>query len=218
MSRPDRFTIVWWAVLAAIALALCGVPLFDLLGFEFAFAISIPLTFYAGHCGVRARRAASGHPWQSWRTAARAALIASLWPLAIITANALRVQNCNYLEGLAFYAIIPATGAIVAAGWGAAIGRVFPRRGYAVFIAAVLATLALAGHRFWFDPPVDLFHPFFGYWPGALYDDVLPLFQAREAAMLEALSPRERETLNRLLTKLAARDDGWELVASDEDA
>lgn len=173
MSRPDRFTAVWWAVLAAIALALCGMPLFDLLGFEFAFAISIPLTFYAGHCGVRARRATPGRPWQSARTAARAALIASLWPLAIITANALRVQNCNYLEGLAFYAIITATGAIVAAGWGAAIGGVFARRGYAIFIAGVLATLALAGHRFWFDPPVDLFHPFFGYWPGALYDDVL---------------------------------------------
>lgn len=51
----------------------------------------------------------------------------------------------------------------------------------------------------------------------ALYDDVLPLFQAREAAMLAPLSPRERETLNKLLTKLATRDDGWELVASSDD-
>lgn len=173
MRRPDRFTLAWWAALAAVAVALCGAPLFDLLGFEFAFAVSIPLSLYAGHCGVRARRAARRHPWASWARASKQALAAALIPLVIITANALRVQNCDYLEGLAFYGLITAAGAVVAAGWGAAIGRFFPRRGYPVFVAGVLATLALAGWRFWFHPPVDLFHPFFGYWPGALYDDVL---------------------------------------------
>jgi MarR family transcriptional regulator, temperature-dependent positive regulator of motility len=52
----------------------------------------------------------------------------------------------------------------------------------------------------------------------ALYDDVLPLFQAREAAMLAVLTARERETLNKLLAKLAVRDDGWEIVAVGDDA
>jgi MarR family transcriptional regulator, temperature-dependent positive regulator of motility len=52
----------------------------------------------------------------------------------------------------------------------------------------------------------------------ALYDDVLPLFQAREAAMLAALTARERETLGKLLAKLSVRDDGWELVDGGDDA
>lgn len=45
-----------------------------------------------------------------------------------------------------------------------------------------------------------------------LYDAVLPLLQQREAAMLSTLNARERKTLDQLLTKMAVRDDGWELV------
>jgi MarR family transcriptional regulator, temperature-dependent positive regulator of motility len=51
-----------------------------------------------------------------------------------------------------------------------------------------------------------------------LYDEVLPLFHAREAAMLAVLTSRERDTLDKLLSKLAVRSDRWELVAdSGED-
>lgn len=45
-----------------------------------------------------------------------------------------------------------------------------------------------------------------------LYDSVLPILQQREAAMLMPLSEREREIFDKLLTKLAVRDDGWELL------
>lgn len=173
MTRPDRFTLAWWAVLCAVAVALCFTPLFDLLGFEFAFAMSIPATLYAGHCGVRARRAATLRAGRAWAVATRRGLAGLVGPLAIITANALRVQNCDYLEGLAFYALIAGVGVIVAAGWGVAVARIFPRRGYPLFVLGVVATVVAAGLRFWLEPPVDLFHPFFGYWPGALYDDVL---------------------------------------------
>ena len=49
-----------------------------------------------------------------------------------------------------------------------------------------------------------------------LYDEVLPVFEARESALLSVLNSRERETLERLLMKLAARTDGWELSEADE--
>ncbi len=50
-----------------------------------------------------------------------------------------------------------------------------------------------------------------------LYAEAIPVFQAREEAMLSALTARERDQLDRLLQKLAARDDGWELVDADDD-
>ncbi len=170
--RIDRFTLAWWMVLAAVAAALCAVPLFDLLGFEFSFAMAIPLTLYAGACGVRARRA-DRRGFVAWARASRAALVGALPPLVLITANALRVQNCDFAEGLAFYGVITLTGAVVAAGWGVALGRSAPRRGVAVFALVFVGTVLAAGWRFWVDPPVDLFHAFLGYWPGALYDDVI---------------------------------------------
>lgn len=50
----------------------------------------------------------------------------------------------------------------------------------------------------------------------ALYESVLPLFRAREAAMLAPLSAKEREVLDRLLRKLAVRDDAWEVADADD--
>ncbi len=44
--------------------------------------------------------------------------------------------------------------------------------------------------------------------PGrAIHDRIVPLARAREARLLDALSPHERAALDRLLTKLQARAD-----------
>lgn len=167
------FVAGWLAALGVIALALCGVPLFNLLGFEFAFSMGIPLVIAAGAAGVRARRATPDAPWRAWLRATGLALGLSALPLAIITLNALRVQVCDYLEGLAFYAVIPLAGAITAAGWGVAAARLSARRGVLLFVIALVVTIGLAIARFWMHPPVDVYHPLLGYWPGALYDDVI---------------------------------------------
>ncbi len=202
MTR-DRFTLVWWTLLGLTGLVLCGIPLFDLLGFEFAFVVGIPLSLYGGACGVRARRTLD--PLPAWRRATKQVLIASLVPLALITLNALRVQNCDYLEGLAFYAILPLTGGTVAAGWGVALGRLAPRRGVWLFALAVLVTTALAIRRFWIDPPVDAFHPLFGYWPGALYDDVIHIDDRLFVSRLEDLAV----ALALVVLSGAERSLGW---------
>jgi MarR family transcriptional regulator, temperature-dependent positive regulator of motility len=43
----------------------------------------------------------------------------------------------------------------------------------------------------------------------AVYDDIAPSFRQRQKKMLEVLSTDERETLNRLLTKLVSQEPSW---------
>ncbi len=169
MTRAEQ---VWAVVLIGVGVALCFVPLFDLLAFEFSFALGIPVTFCAGWLGVRAGREVEEAPG-AWWAAVRTGLALAALPLLPITLNALRIRNCDYVEGLLLYLLLPGVTVLVGAGWGVACGRAAPRFGTRLYVALVLTSVAWAVGRFWLHPPVDAFNPFLAYWPGALYDEVI---------------------------------------------
>lgn len=162
---------LWAVVLAGTAVVLCFIPLFNLLAFEFAFALGIPVTICAG---LLASRVEGPSVWRRWGTAIRQAGLLALIPLPIITLNALRVRNCDYLEGLLFYLLLPGLTVIIASGWGVLVGRLTRRRRL-LFWGLVLASVGWSIARFWLDPPVDAFNPFLGYYPGSIYDEVVPI-------------------------------------------
>ena len=175
MENLDRFTRAWAVALFLIGAGLCFIPLFNLLGYEFAFAVGVPLAFCGGAVGVRARRRQPDAPWTAWVRAMATTTGLAATPLIPITLNALRVRNCDYLEGLAFYAVLTLVTGVVSTGWGVAIARFAPRRGFLLFVFAALTTLGLTLARVWYDPPVDAFHPLFGYYPGPIYDAVVEI-------------------------------------------
>jgi hypothetical protein len=176
ITRPTRFDLAWGAVLLACAVALCFLPLFDLLAFEFAFVMGLPVTIAAGSVGLRyARRLGPGQALLAARRAVTHALALAAVPLVPITLNMLRVRNCNYTEGLAVYALLPGLSAVVGALWGTACGLLTPRRGGWLYAAIVVGSVAMAIYAFWVQPPIDAFNAFLGYYPGSLYDEVIPL-------------------------------------------
>lgn len=187
---PLRRHLGWALALTLLGGALCFVPLFDLLAFEFSFAVGLfaaPLGLHLGALYARRHRtnrralaAAAGH-----------VLVLLAAPLLIISLNALRRPNCNYTEGLLFYALLPLTNATVGLFWGAAGQRLWPRarwRPRLFNMVIFFSALALSLWRFYAEPPVDLYNTFLGYWPGALYDEVVPLGTTLMLARLEDLS------------------------------
>jgi tetratricopeptide (TPR) repeat protein len=173
-------TLFWAGALVLLAALLDFAPLFNVLGYDFAFAIGL-FTALAGvdigHGTVSAARR-SGRPFSPVQVAAKA--IVATWailvlPLLLSLANALRVQNCNIGAGLAFFALLPACTGAFAAGTGAAISCAIPgRRGgrLAAFALPVLSVVwALV--RLYRDPAVFAFDPFAGFFPGPIYDEAL---------------------------------------------
>jgi tetratricopeptide (TPR) repeat protein len=178
-ERLGRRALVWATLLAAAGLALCFVPLFDVLGYDYAFALGLLTAFAAvdiGHGAVAAARLA-GRPLsllQALLYAEAAALAALLLPLAFALLNALRVRNCDMGVGLAFYLLLPVGTAVYAAAGGALCGWwLRGRRGrvaaYLLPVVSIVWTLL----RLYYDPPVFAYDPFGGYFPGPIYDEAM---------------------------------------------
>jgi len=172
--------LIWGGVLALAALALDFVPLFDLLGFDFSFALGLGAAFAGADVGQgaataarRAHRRVSLLSLVFSASAAGLALLAA--PLLLSLANALRVRNCNLPVGLAFYALLPVASVLVAAPAGVLAGVLVrgPRFGRAVAFMVPAVSIVWALLRLYLDPPVFALDPFGGYFPGPIYDEGL---------------------------------------------
>jgi tetratricopeptide (TPR) repeat protein len=176
--RLGRRVLWWGAALTALALVLSAIPLFDLLGYDFAFALGLATALAAadvGHGAVAAARR-EGEPVGLFRLAGRAlagALGLLILPLLVSLANAVRVRNCNLASGFAFYALLPVGTALYAAAGGLLAGVLFPRRGRLCAFGLPLLSVLWSLLRLYRDPAVFAFDPFAGYFPGPIYDEAL---------------------------------------------
>jgi hypothetical protein len=173
---------VWIAVglHAALGLALCFVPLFDLLGYEFSAAQALLASLTAGPLVLSIlRRARSAEAALDLGRVARRALawlgLCLLGPLVFSLLNSLRVKNCNLTEGLVFFLLLPGLSALLAASWGLTLGLLVRRRWLAGGMYA-LVWLGLAGRALWevwAGLQVDSYNPLVGWVAGPVYEEVV---------------------------------------------
>jgi hypothetical protein len=177
-ARVGKRLWFWAVALAVLAVVLDFVPLFDVLGYDFAFALGLATALGAvdiGH-GVAARARADDSPLTLVRRvglAVAAALAALALPLLLSLANGLRVLNCNRGAGLAFFVLLPVATAVYAAPAGLLAGTLAPRRGRLLAFALPVLSLAWTLWRLYEGPAVFAFDPFGGYFPGPIYDEAL---------------------------------------------
>ncbi len=216
--RSIRF-VVWAAILAIAAVVMAFIPLFDVLGFEFSFALAVlaaPATGDLACAYVRRARAADRTPLERavgpvrllGALLGRAALInlaVLVLPLVIISLNALRVRNCDWWFGLESYVLLAVPSALAGTCVGVLSAVVAgPRRKLAVALPylVVLGSLLFAVWRFYAAPPVFSYNLFGGYYPGNLYDEEIgfaaPFFWARlfQLSLLVALLAAAALTLD----------------------
>jgi tetratricopeptide (TPR) repeat protein len=176
--RPPRRVLIWGVLLAVFALALGFVPLFNLLGYDYAFALGLLAAIASvdvGHAvGAAGRQLEPRAPLLP--TVARAAgygLAVLGLPLLFSLAQALRVRNCNLPAGLAFYGLLPVGTVLYGAPLGALAGWGLPRRGRLVALLLPIVSIAWTVLRLYVDPPAYALDPFGGYFPGPIYDEAM---------------------------------------------
>jgi plasmid stabilization system protein ParE len=179
-----RRALVWGALLAALALVLDFVPLCDVLGYDFCFAIGLGAALAGvdiGHAAVGRARRARGRPERGldvariFGEACALALATLVLPLVLSLANAARVRNCSLPAGLGFFVLLPVATVLYAAPAGVVAGLAAssPRRGRALAFALPLGSILWTLLRLYRDPPVFALDPFGGYFPGPIYDEAL---------------------------------------------
>ena len=178
----------WFLILAVMGLALIRIPLFNLLAFESCAVLAIGIAFAGAYISVtrihklrRSLQVPSGSSRQIvitlfWRTF-EANLTLLVAPLVILLLNALRVENCDLSDGFAFFFLLPVISCAYATAVGLFFGFCMKRRwvGYSVYLAYILVTFLTFLYNLVFHPPVFGFHAAFGYFPGPIYDEQIPI-------------------------------------------
>ena len=169
--------LIWAAGAAVLAIILNFVPLFDLLGYDFSFAMGLLAALASVDLGAGvvqlARRRGQVCVPRAFVTAAAASAALLVLPLLLSLANAARVRNCNVAGGLAFFALLPLASALYGAGAGVLAATLFPRRGRLVAFLLPALSVAWTLWRLYVDPAVFAFDPFGGYFPGPIYDEAM---------------------------------------------
>ncbi len=202
--HPHRRAIgAWAAVLGTVAIVCLASSLFGRLGFAFSFVLTPFSVLAALHLGTRVARSAAPDASPLGLLARGLACVGPLLaaPLAVMAASAPFSKSCGVWSGLAWYALLPGVSSLVALEVGLAVGTLRPRRAFGVALGVALGSLGLSLWWVYRYLPVAVYDPFWGYFPGSLYDEQVsvraPLLWARlyhvlGASALFALASRAR--------------------------
>lgn len=164
----------------ATGIALAFVPLLAVQGAESALVLGLLLPPWAAAIGASyARRHWSTRGLDLMFRAVGAGLILWAVPMVVLALSSLRTRQCAPGEGLAFMVLGPALGCALAGCTGVWVAGAAKRPRLAPWLAAAvpLAATALGLWAFYATPTVYVFGAFAGYFPGAIYDDLIRIPQ-----------------------------------------
>jgi hypothetical protein len=203
-------TLVWAGVLVGVAIVLAFTPLFNVLGFEFAFAMAFFGSVASADLGaafVRRVHATDAPPLERAQgpvrivaeIAGRAVVVnlsLLLAPLILISINALRVRNCDWWFGIETFLLMTCVSCVIATSVGVLCGLAAGRRrklSNALPYLVIAASAVFSLWSFYSKPAVFSYNMFVGYFPGNLYDENIalrePFYWARlfHVSMMAAL-------------------------------
>ena len=166
------------AFAAILGVALAFIPLLAVHGVESALALGLLLPpWVAATAASYVTRNRNDRGIDLMLRATGAGL--GLWaiPVALLALSSLRVRQCAPGEGLAFMVLGPAVGCALAGSVGVWIAATATRPKWAPWLAALVPVgAALLGvFAFYATPTVYVFGAFAGYFPGAIYDDLVQI-------------------------------------------
>ncbi len=177
-----RSAVVAAVLYLVIALVCTQVPLLNYLGYEFSVVMALAGSLIAGTLTIGAvskvyrldTEAEVDHRLvlSGFRDILLLNVLLLAVPLAVISGNAFFVKNCSFLEGFAFYILLP----VVSVWFASCLGlfcAVHYRFAKTLFFLFLLATLAYAVVLGYVTPAIYSYNFFYGYFPGFSYDEIL---------------------------------------------
>ena len=180
--------LAWLALHEGVALTVCLVPGVRLVlgtpGFEFAFVAALLTALSSGHLGtMAAARVREAGPSASAAACVGRAFVAGfvaelvLLSLSFATVLVAGVWNglCDYATGAVFFGLLPVIGAVLGVSLGVLLGLLTHKRflPYVLYLLVSLGSLAFSIFWLMTQSPIFAYDPFFGHFPGAVYDELI---------------------------------------------
>ncbi len=179
---------IWFALFVILALVLARIPLFNVLAFEFCAILAIGISLAGAHTAATCVQQLRHRPTVPKGTSLQivttlfgksfgANLLLLIPPLIIILLNALHVKNCDFSDGAIFFLLLPVISCAYSTGAGVFFGLWLAKRwtAYLIYLVYIFGTLLLLVHNLALHPPVFGYHSTFGYFPGPIYDEYIPI-------------------------------------------
>ena len=161
-----------------VGLILAVIPLLAVHGVESALALGVLLPPWVAATGASyTERNRGTRGIDLMLRAIGAGLLIWTIPVVLLALSSLRIRQCAPGEGLAFMVLGPAIGCALAACAGVWVGGVINRPRVSPWVAGSIPVgAALLGlWAFYATPTVYVFGAFAGYFPGAIYDDLVQI-------------------------------------------
>lgn len=100
-------------------------------------------------------------------------ILGSVFLVGII--SSLIKGDCNIKEGAVFFLLIPAVTVFFSGSLGLLTGYVFGRRGFFIGALIIIGIIIYSLWRLYSDASLFVYNPVFGFFPGPIYDEVLPV-------------------------------------------
>jgi tetratricopeptide (TPR) repeat protein len=170
------------ALVLLVSGAITFLPLIGTLGYEYSLAISFILAFVSVF--ISAKFAGIEFGPKFGRQKGFGDLVSSIFitnyliafcPLVIGLASSTLKQDCFIKKGLYFYLLIPLITVFFSTGLGILCGTLFRRWGFLVAALILISTICFSIWRVYNDPSFFFYNTVIGYFPGPLYDEVIPI-------------------------------------------
>jgi len=169
------------AVGIVVSVILTFFPLVGTLGFEYSVVMGIVLAFISVFVSAELidRHAKAHGPGRRLSDRVSSILILNIIILAFVLLvgflSSLVKGDCYLREGAVFFLLIPVVSVFFASSLGLLTGFVFGRRGFLIGALIIIGTIVYSLWRLYDGVSLFVYNPVFGFFPGPIYDEVIPV-------------------------------------------
>jgi len=178
----SKRVFISFSIVLLISLILLFFPLLGTLGFEFSLVIAFTLAIISAFISAEYINLNLSKRFGKERRFSD--LVSSIFivnlllvalPFSIGLISSIIKRDCNIDEGIVFYVLIPVVTVFFSTSLGLLLGTLFPKRGFFLSALLLIATICFSLWKLYLNPPIFFYNPVIGFFPGPLYDEVIPI-------------------------------------------
>lgn len=178
----SKKALISFAIVIFMSLMLLFFPLVGALGFEFSLIIAFTLAFVSVF--VSAEYITLDMSKRFGRDRRFSDLVSSIFilnflllalPFGIGLISSVVKEDCYLKEGIIFYILLPVVTVFFSASLGILLGTIFPKRGFFLGALVLIFTICFSLWKLYLNPPIFFYNAVIGFFPGPLYDEVIPV-------------------------------------------